>query len=182
MLILWGAWLGCTRPLGAHLGFFPAPKGVLPHRIRPERVDTRPEKTTITSINCRFRARRAREFHFSCVLCRSKGGVDAYAPEAAELVGAKPLHLAYARPFGRLKSPLGTSLFRCASQTRYFPSMCLEKVRPYFPAFFSRNWLNFFCGTGDSRLSFQKIVDTVGGVMYSPLIYSHRGCTINITL
>lgn len=28
---------------------------------------------------------------------------------------------------------------------RYFPSMCLEKVRPYFPAFFSRNWLNFFC-------------------------------------
>ena len=41
---------------------------------------------------------------------------------------------------------------------RYFPSMCLEKVRPYFPAFFSRNWLNFFCGTGDSRLSSHHLV------------------------
>ena len=35
-----------------------------------------------------------------------------------ELVGAGPLHLAYARPFGRLKAPLGLSLLRCASQTR----------------------------------------------------------------
>ena len=34
------------------------------------------------------------------------------------LVGAKPLHLANARPFGRLKSPLGLSLLRCAAQTR----------------------------------------------------------------
>ena len=115
--ILQGAWLGWTRPFGAHPGFFPAPKGALPPCIRPERADTRPEKTAITSQNHGFRARRAGVFHFSCVLCRSKGGVDAYAPEAAELVGAKPLHLAYARPFGRLKSPLGTSLFRCASQT-----------------------------------------------------------------
>ena len=30
----------------------------------------------------------------------------------------KALHLAVARPFCRLKSPLGTSLFRCAPQTR----------------------------------------------------------------
>ena len=35
-----------------------------------------------------------------------------------ELVGARPLHLADARPFGRLKAPLGLSLFRFASQTR----------------------------------------------------------------
>ena len=34
------------------------------------------------------------------------------------LVGAKPLHLANARPFGRLKAPLGLSLLRCAAQTR----------------------------------------------------------------
>ena len=35
-----------------------------------------------------------------------------------ELVGANPLHLANARPFGRLKAPLGLSLLRCAAQTR----------------------------------------------------------------
>ena len=35
-----------------------------------------------------------------------------------ELVGAGPLHLAYARPFCRLKAPLGLSLLRYASQTR----------------------------------------------------------------
>ena len=35
-----------------------------------------------------------------------------------ELVGARPLHLAAARPFGRLKAPLGLSLFRFAPQTR----------------------------------------------------------------
>ena len=34
------------------------------------------------------------------------------------LVGARPLHLASARPFGRLKAPLGLSLLRCAAQTR----------------------------------------------------------------
>ena len=34
------------------------------------------------------------------------------------LVGARPLHLANAKPFGRLKAPLGLSLLRCTSQTR----------------------------------------------------------------
>ena len=34
------------------------------------------------------------------------------------LVGARPLHLANARSFGRLKAPLGLSLLRCAAQTR----------------------------------------------------------------
>ena len=49
-----------------------------------------------------------------------------------ELVGAGPLHLAYARPFGRLKAPLGLSLLRCASQTRTCrgkaPPSCLRKT------------------------------------------------------
>ena len=40
------------------------------------------------------------------------------------LVGARPLHLACARPFGRLKAPLGLSLLRCASQTRSHPKPC----------------------------------------------------------
>ena len=31
------------------------------------------------------------------------------------LVGARPLHLANARPFGRLKAPLGLSLLRCVA-------------------------------------------------------------------
>ena len=43
-----------------------------------------------------------------------------------ELVGAGPLHLAYARPFGRLKAPLGLSLLRCAAQTR----TCRGKAPP----------------------------------------------------
>ena len=34
------------------------------------------------------------------------------------LVGARPLHLACARPLCRLKAPLGLSLLRCAAQTR----------------------------------------------------------------
>ena len=59
--------------------------GVLPPCIRPEGADTRPEKATITGKNKCFGARGAGDFHFSCVLCRSKGGVDAYAPEAAIL-------------------------------------------------------------------------------------------------
>ena len=49
-----------------------------------------------------------------------------------ELVGARPLHLANARPFGRLKAPLGLSLLRCAAQTRICrgeaPPSCLRKT------------------------------------------------------
>ena len=49
-----------------------------------------------------------------------------------ELVGARPLHLAAARPFGRLKSPLGTLLFRFAAQTRTCrgkePPSCYRKT------------------------------------------------------
>ena len=45
-----------------------------------------------------------------------------------ELVGARPLHLAGARPFGRLKAPLGLSLLRCAAQTRTFENTSLSAV------------------------------------------------------
>ena len=43
----------------------------------------RPEKTAITGRNSCFGAHGAGDFHFSCVLCRSKGGADAHAPETA---------------------------------------------------------------------------------------------------
>ena len=43
-----------------------------------------------------------------------------------ELVGARPLHLAYARPFCRLKAPLGLSLLRSTAQTR----TCRGKAPP----------------------------------------------------
>ena len=51
-----------------------------------------------------------------------------------ELVGARPLHLANARPFRHLKAPLGLSLFRFAPQTRTCrgeapPSCCRRTVR-----------------------------------------------------
>ena len=38
--------------------------------------------------------------------------------DSGHLSGRRPLHLANARPFGRLKAPLGLSLLRCAAQTR----------------------------------------------------------------
>lgn len=76
---------GIDAPLWGASWFFSRPKGVLPPCIRPEEADTRPEKTAITGRNRCFGARRAGDFNFSCVLCRSKGGVDAYAPEAAVL-------------------------------------------------------------------------------------------------
>ena len=56
---------------------------------------------------------------FDAALCRSTlihHTPDSYTKR--ELVGARPLHLAYARPFGRLKAPLGLSLLRFAAQTR----------------------------------------------------------------
>ena len=37
---------------------------------------------------------------------------------SGHLSGRRPLHLANARPFGRLKAPLGLSSLRCAAQTR----------------------------------------------------------------
>ena len=46
-----------------------------------------------------------------------------------ELVGARPLHLAYARPFCRLKAPLGLSLLRFAAQTRTCSTRCRKSWR-----------------------------------------------------
>ena len=49
-----------------------------------------------------------------------------------ELVGAQPLHLAIARPFCRLKAPLGLSLLHFVSQTRTCrsetPPSCYRKT------------------------------------------------------
>ena len=48
---------------------------------------------------------------FDVALCRSTPAYyTAVSTAKLELVGARPLHLAYARPFGRLKAPLGLSL------------------------------------------------------------------------
>ena len=56
--------------------------------------------------------RLARAFYPAILACwNSKEG-------QRSLVGARPLHLANARPFVRLKAPLGLSLLRCAAQTR----------------------------------------------------------------
>ena len=50
-----------------------------------------------------------------------------------ELVGARPLHLAGARPFGRLKAPLGLSLLRKREllKTRHF-RQCARKNNENF--------------------------------------------------
>ena len=120
-------------------------------------------------------------FTFRVFYAAAKAGWTHTPRKPRNLSGQSPSILLH-KTVRSLKVPTGDFIVSLRFTNANFPSMCFEKVRPYFPAFFSRNWLNFFCGTGDSRLSFQKIVDTVGGVMYSPLIYSHRGCTINITL
>ena len=60
-------------------------------------------------------------------LCRSTPihhTPDSYTKR--ELVGAGPLHLAYARPFGRLKAPLGLSLLHSTAQTRTFENTLIS--------------------------------------------------------
>ena len=64
--------------------------GVLPPCIRPEGVDTRPEKTTITGKNKCFGARRARKFkfsHFFGLLLRVRSGrpLHIYRPTRVQL-------------------------------------------------------------------------------------------------
>ena len=56
--------------------------------------------------------RLARAFYPAILACWNSEEVQ------RSLVGARPLHLACARPFGRLKAPLGLSLLRFAAQTR----------------------------------------------------------------
>ena len=53
------------------------------------------------------------------VACTPHWGVHCWTSfNKRELVGAQPLHLADARPFCRLKAPLGLSLLHFVSQTR----------------------------------------------------------------
>ena len=63
-------------------------------------------------------------YHFANTSLRGQFG-------KCELVGAQPLHLAIARPFCRLKAPLGLSLLHFVSQTRTCrsetPPFCLRK-------------------------------------------------------
>ena len=56
--------------------------------------------------------RLARAFYPAILACRNS------EEGQRSLVGARPLHLANTRPFGRLKAPLGLSLLHCAAQTR----------------------------------------------------------------
>ena len=80
-----GRMAGMHAPSWGASWFLSRPEGRFAAPHPPERADTRPEKAAIIGENRWFGARRAGDFHFSCVLCRSKGGVDAYAPEAAVL-------------------------------------------------------------------------------------------------
>ena len=75
-----------------------------------------------------------------------------------ELVGAGPPSILLRKTVRSLKVPTGDFIVSLRFTNANFPSMCLEKVRPYLPEFFSRNWLNFFCMTGDSRLSSHHLV------------------------
>ena len=60
---------------------------------------------------CTLFAHRRESRVFPCIVC--------ILCIVAELVGAKPLHLAGARPFCRLKAPLGLSLLRCACKREF---------------------------------------------------------------
>ena len=78
---------------------------------------------------CTLFAHRRESRVFPCIVC--------ILCIVAELVGARPLHLAYARPFGRLKSPLGTSLFRCARK-RELSLDALGKGQAILPCIFQQ--------------------------------------------
>ena len=60
---------------------------------------------------CTLFAHRRESRVFPCIVC--------ILCIVAELVGAKPLHLAGARPFCRLKAPLGLSLLRYARKREF---------------------------------------------------------------
>ena len=61
---------------------------------------------------CTLFAHRRESRVFPCIVC--------ILCIVAELVGARPLHLAGARPFCYLKAPLGLSLLRCARKRESF--------------------------------------------------------------
>ena len=66
---------------------------------------------------CTLFAHRRESRVFPCIVC--------ILCIVAELVGAKPLHLADARPLRRLKAPLGLSLLRCACKREFCSAKCL---------------------------------------------------------
>ena len=63
-------------------------------------------------------------YHFANTSLRGQFG-------KCELVGAQPLHLADARPFCRLKAPLGLSLLHFVSQTRTCRSLVVYLIMAY---------------------------------------------------
>ena len=82
------------------------------NRARRVRLNKKKKSTNISPYPDEVIDRLARAFYPAILACwNSEEG-------QRSLVGAKPLHLANARPFGRLKAPLGLSLLRCAAQTR----------------------------------------------------------------
>ena len=76
------------------------------------RLNKKKKSTNISPYTDEVIDRLARAFYPAILACwNSEEG-------QRSLVGARPLHLANARPFGRLKAPLGLSLLRCAAQTK----------------------------------------------------------------
>ena len=77
-----------------------------------------------------------------------------------------------------LKVPTGDFIVSLRFTNANFPSMCSVKVRPYLPEFFSRNWLNFFCVTGDSRLSSKQKTSTT--VLIKSKFLIRPSCTCSL--
>ena len=69
---------------------------------------------------CTLFAHRRESRVFPCIVC--------ILCIVAELVGGKPLHLAGARPFCRLKAPLGLSLLRSARKRELCSANCCFNV------------------------------------------------------
>ena len=69
---------------------------------------------------CTLFAHRRESRVFPCIVC--------ILCIVAELVGAKPLHLAGARPLRRLKAPPGLSLLRCACKRELCSANCCFNV------------------------------------------------------
>ena len=98
---------GWTRPLGARPGFSPAPKGVLPPCIRPKKTTITGKKPSI------WGAWGGRFSLFVCFMPQQRRG-GRIRPGNRRTCRGKAPPSCCARPFGRLKAPLGLSLLRCA--------------------------------------------------------------------
>ena len=95
---------------------------------------------------CTLFAHRRESRVFPCIVC--------ILCIVAELVGAKPLHLACARPFCRLKAPLGLSLLRCACKREFSILFSGEqqagKLTPLLGVHLSDNFQHPFRGDLDA--------------------------------